>query len=131
MIIGRCTVYSSKSYNHQINGDPSVLTCQESANGDDHPILREEVEAGIRALKNGKAAGVDNIQTELIKRGGETVTDMLTKICNEVWRTGVANTLDAVTHHHTPQERKSAALSKPQNASASSVMRAKNCRMSF
>ena len=35
-------------YNQQIKGDPSVLTCQESANDDDHPILREEVEVEVR-----------------------------------------------------------------------------------
>ena len=87
-ITDRWAEYCSELYNHQINGDPSVLTCQESANDDDHPILREEIEAGVRALKNGKAAGVDNIQTELIKHGGETVIDVLTKTCNEIWRTG-------------------------------------------
>ena len=85
---GRWTEYCSEFYNYQINADPSVLTCQESANDDDHPILSEEVEAGTRALKNGKAAGVDNIPAELIKHGGETVPDMLTNICNEIWRIG-------------------------------------------
>ena len=85
---GRWTEYCSELYNLQINADPSGLTCQESANDDDHPILSEEVEAGTRALKNGKAAGVDNIPAELIKHGGETVPDMLTNICNEIWRIG-------------------------------------------
>ena len=74
-IIDRWTEYCSELYNHQINADPSGLTCQESAYYDDHPILSEEVEAGTRALKNGKAAGVDNISAGLIKHGGETVPD--------------------------------------------------------
>ena len=52
------------------------------------PDLRQEVEAGIQAPKSGKAAGIDNIPAELIKHGGETVTDMLTNICNEIWHTG-------------------------------------------
>ena len=51
-IIGRWTEYCSEFNNQQINGDPSVHTCQDSANDDDHSVLREEVEAGgIRALK--------------------------------------------------------------------------------
>ena len=53
-------------------------------NDNDQPILREEVEAAIRAFKSGKAAGTYNIPAELIKHGGETVNDMLTKICFEI-----------------------------------------------
>ena len=40
-------------------------------NDDDHPILRQEVEAGIRARKSGKAAAINNIQTELRKHGAQ------------------------------------------------------------
>ena len=87
-IINRWTEYCSELYNHRIQGDPSILTCQESSNDDDYPILREEVETAIRSLKNGKAAGVDNVPAELIKNGGETVTDILLKICNKIWQTG-------------------------------------------
>eukprot|EP00745_Piridium_sociabile_P019023 TRINITY_DN2876_c1_g1_i4.p1 TRINITY_DN2876_c1_g1~~TRINITY_DN2876_c1_g1_i4.p1 ORF type:complete len:404 (+),score=105.74 TRINITY_DN2876_c1_g1_i4:2-1213(+) len=87
-IIGRWTEYCSELYNHQTHGDPSVLTSQESSNEDNFPILREEVEAAIRSLKNGKAAGTDNIPAELIKHGGEAVTDILTRICNLIWQTG-------------------------------------------
>ena len=87
-IIGRRTDYCSGPYNHQINGEPSILTCQESVNDDDHPILREEVEAEMQALESGKAAGTDGVPAELIKHGSETVNDMLTKICDEIWRTG-------------------------------------------
>ncbi|XP_068250327.1 uncharacterized protein [Palaemon carinicauda] len=71
-----------KSY--QINGDPNVTLCHKSSNNDDFPVLREEVEEAIRSLKHGKAAGVDNIPTELIKHGRETVTDILNSICNKI-----------------------------------------------
>ena len=38
------------------------------------------------------------------------------QIRNEIWHTGdVANTLNAITNHHTPKERKSASLSELQN----------------
>ena len=36
-----------------------------------YPILREEVEAAVKALKMGKSAGVNNILAELVKAGGE------------------------------------------------------------
>ena len=87
-IINRWIEYCSELYNHQTNGDPTVLTCQGSTNEDDHPILRDEVEAAIRSLKTDKAAGVDNVPAELIKHEGETVADILTAICKKIWQNG-------------------------------------------
>ena len=52
------------------------------------PILREEVEITVAALKKGKSAGVDNIPAELVQAGGEPMIDVLTKICNKIWKTG-------------------------------------------
>ena len=52
------------------------------------PILREEVEIAVASLKKGKSVGVDNIPAELIQAGGETIIDVLTEICNRIWRTG-------------------------------------------
>ena len=88
-IADRWTEYCKELYNHQAQGDPSVTTTQVSTNEDNFPILREEVEAAIRSLKKGKAAGVDNIPAELIQQGGKAVTDILTSICNKIWQTGV------------------------------------------
>ena len=51
-------------------------------------ILREEVEISVTLLKKEKSAGVDNIPAELIQAGGETMIDVLTEICNRIWRTG-------------------------------------------
>ena len=31
--------------------------------------------------------GVDNIPAELVQAGGETVIDVLTEVCNKIWRT--------------------------------------------
>ena len=39
------------------------------------PILHEEVEIAIVALKKGKSAGVDNIPAELVPAGGESGHD--------------------------------------------------------
>ena len=52
------------------------------------PILREEVEIAVASLKKGESAGVDNIPAELVQAGGETMIDVLTEICNRIWRTG-------------------------------------------
>ena len=49
-------------------------------------INEEEVSKAICRLKNGKAAGIDGVSAELLKNGGQTVIERLTKLCNEVWR---------------------------------------------
>ena len=53
-----------------------------------HHILREEVEAAVKALKMEKSAGVNNIPAELVQAGGEATIDILTSICNKIWKTG-------------------------------------------
>ena len=52
------------------------------------PIVREEVEIAVASLKKGKSAGVGNIPAELVQAGGEIMIDVLTDICNRIWRTG-------------------------------------------
>lgn len=39
-------------------------------------------------MKNGKAAGFDNIPSELLKYGGGGTIEILYKICNLVWKNG-------------------------------------------
>ena len=80
--------YCSDLYNHQSNGDPNILNCPRTNEGVDFPVLREEVEAAVKSLKRGKAAGIDNIPSELIKAGGEAMIDALTIICNKVCKLG-------------------------------------------
>ena len=63
--------------NHKANGDPLVLNCSQTDTGDDHPILRREVEAAVQSLKKGKSAGVDNIAAELVQAGGEDIINAL------------------------------------------------------
>ena len=72
---------------YETNRDPIVLDCPQILVTDEehHPILREEVEAAVKALKMGKSAGVDNIPAELVQAGGEAMIDILTSICNKVW----------------------------------------------
>ena len=87
-ILNRWTEYSSDLYNYETDGDPIVLDCPQIPDRKHHPILREEVEAAIKALKMGKSAGVDNIPAELVQAGGEAMIDILTAICNKIWKTG-------------------------------------------
>ena len=53
-----------------------------SANVSDSPeITRDEVAKAIKNLKNNKSPGVDNIPSELIKHGGESMVDVMFKLC--------------------------------------------------
>jgi len=49
------------------------------------PITDEEVTREIRKLKNGKAAGSDHIQPELLKHA-ESITPRLANLFNTVWQ---------------------------------------------
>ena len=69
-------------------GDNTVLDCSQPPEEDLQPILREEIKIAVASLKKGKSAGVDNIPRELVQAGGETMIDVLTEICNRIWRTG-------------------------------------------
>ena len=64
------------------------MDCNQPPEEDLQLILREEVEIAVAALKKGKPAGVNNISAEFVQAGGETIIDVLTEICNRIWRTG-------------------------------------------
>ncbi|XP_076468950.1 uncharacterized protein LOC143299552 [Babylonia areolata] len=53
-ILKRWTEYCSELYGHRATGDPEVLNVPPATNNDNHPILREEVEAAVKSLKKGK-----------------------------------------------------------------------------
>ena len=48
-------------------------------------ITRAEVRNAIKKLKNGKAAGCDNIPPEAIKGGGEVSEEVLLGFSNRIW----------------------------------------------
>ena len=87
-IIDRGTEYCSDLYNHKTQKDPNIIKSHDTSNVDNVPILREEIVAAIRSLKNEKAVGADNIPAELFKYGGTVVIDILTKVCIKIWQTG-------------------------------------------
>ena len=61
-----------------------------SVNESVDPILQEEVMTAIKNLKNGKAAGVDEIRSEMLKAMGSEGCEWLTRIINVAWKTGKA-----------------------------------------
>ena len=88
-VLNRWTEYCSDLYNHTPNGDLSVLASPMNREAEEIlPILQDEVEAALKSLKKGKAAGIDNIHTELLQAGGEATIGTLTTICNKIWMSG-------------------------------------------
>ena len=87
-ILNRWTEYCSDLLcNWKTDGDPIILDFPPIPDEKHHLILRKEVEAAVKALKIGKSAGVDNIPAELVQ-AGEAMIDILTAICNKIWKTG-------------------------------------------
>ena len=74
-ILNRCTEYCLKLYNN------------ERCNGDLQSILPEEVEIVVASLKKGGLPELIIYQQTQFKQA-ETMTDVLTEICNRIWRTG-------------------------------------------
>ena len=58
------------------------------ADDDDLEPLKVEVEAAIKALKDGKSPGCDEISAELIKASGDEGIQVYHKLCCKIWRTG-------------------------------------------
>ena len=52
-ILNRWREYCSDLYNYETDGHPIVLDCPQIPEEKHHPILREEVEAAVKALKTG------------------------------------------------------------------------------
>ena len=87
-ILSRWAEYCSELYNYESYGDNTVLDCSQHPEKDLQPILREEVEIAVAALKKGKSTGDGNIPAEHVQAGGESMIYVLTKICNKIWKTG-------------------------------------------
>ena len=87
-ILNRWTEHWSDPYNYETDGDTTPLDCRQVPGEKHYPILREEVETAVKALKMGKSAGVDTITANLVQAGGEAMADILTSICHRIWMTG-------------------------------------------
>ena len=95
------------NYNYETDGDQIVLDCPQIPDEKHHPILREEVEAAVKAPKMGKSAGVDNIPAELVQAGGEAMIDILQQDLDD---RRIADHIDSIPSYHTPKEMQLAAV---------------------
>ena len=64
---------------------PDLSTKGRDTDTDSEPFTIEEVENAVKTLKNNKACGWDRIAAETIQKGGNTMNQMLLKICNLAW----------------------------------------------
>ena len=69
-ILSRWTEYGSELYNYASYGDNTVLDCSQHPEEYLQPILREEVEIAVAALKKGKSAELIIYQQNLLKQEG-------------------------------------------------------------
>ena len=72
--------------------NPIVITADEVPEIEEistRPISKGEVKNAISSLKNGKAAGVDNIVAELLKAGIKTTTQKLHEVIQMIWENEV------------------------------------------
>ena len=50
-------------------------------------VTKTEIRKALKSLKNGKAAGTDNIPAEVLKEGGSSIVDQLHYLLNQIWTT--------------------------------------------
>ena len=72
-------------FNHGEPLNPPEVEPNDGLNIRTGRITRIEIKNAIKKLKNGKAAGCDNIPPEAIKAGGETSEEVLLDLCNRIW----------------------------------------------
>ena len=87
-ILNTLTEYTAGLYSYRATGDIKKLNASLTTDTDSFTVLGEEVEEAVNFLKKGKAAGIDNISTELVHVGGKTMIDTLHVICKKIWETG-------------------------------------------
>ena len=126
-ILSRWTEYCSELYNYESCRDNAVLDCSQPSEEDLQPILREEVEIAVASPKKGKSAGVDNIPAELVQAGGKIMIDVLTEICNWIWRTEEWPIPWAQSLIITLPKMATCSSARTTELSASSVIPAKSC----
>ena len=68
--------------------DEVVSELEDHSHRETDEVSREEVEKAVGKLRNGKAAGQDEVVAELLKYGGEVVIDWLTEVIQQVWWSG-------------------------------------------
>ena len=52
------------------------------------PPTANEVKSAIDNMKSGEAPGADGVSAEMLKAGGDVITETLTEIFKEIWEEG-------------------------------------------
>lgn len=103
----RWTEYITDLYNYPIQTDNNVLETLDQGiqltEESEPDILPSEIVEAMRKLKKVKAAGFDNVSSDLLKTESDATMDSLHKICKLVCRTKTKN---KIFDNHTTQERK-------------------------
>ena len=74
-------------------------------------------------MKQGKSARVDNIAAELVQAAEETMIDILTKICNKIYKTVNCQPMDSVTDYYVHSlYRSTVSSARTTELSASSIV---------
>ena len=83
-VLNRIREYTENLYRKPVNETEGNRI--DLSDGEQEPnVLIDEVRKAIKQLKNGKAAGVDEIPGELIKASGEAGVKLFHKLCNMIW----------------------------------------------
>ena len=99
--------------------------CSDLYNYETHPILREEVEAAVKALKMGKSAGVDNTSAELVQAGGEATDDddhPNHNLQQDLEDRRTAKHLDSIPSYQTPKERQRSCARTTEPSALSAIL---------
>ena len=70
--------------NHEEPPNPPEVEPGDELNVRTGRFTRVKIKSAIKKLKNGKAAGCDNIPPEGIKAGGEVSEEVLLDLCNRI-----------------------------------------------
>ena len=92
-ILARWKEYCEEFYNHVVQKGPEIVAMianEEPQHQYDKepPIIKNEVIAAIRKLKNNRSPGTDNITAELLRAGGALAIDILHEINNMILESG-------------------------------------------
>ena len=76
-------------------------------------MLREKVEEDVCSLKAGKSQGVENIPSELLKKGGKAKTGVSpdSDMPEDLGDEGTAEGVDAIACHTLTKKKKKKAIS--------------------
>ena len=86
-VLKQWSEYYRDLYNDKLHSDTSILLSNHtmSRETEDLPVLWTEVEDAVQGLRIGKAPGVDNVPSGLLKHGGEELEEALMVLCQKIW----------------------------------------------